>query len=170
MYRVTVCYGQPTDPAAFDSHYAQVHAALAREIPGLAAFTAGHCAALGKSDPAYYFVATLDFATEEDYRTALRSSQMAKAGADAASVATGGVTMFTQRLDDHYSPLASGRLSRRLPSSIGKRRLAPQSRHRRALWLAGRSPPGAYPGGGRSWWLRPRNSATRRSSCITVTS
>lgn len=100
MYRITVCYGRPTDPVAFDSHYAQVHVPLARAIPGLAAFTAGHCAAFGESDPTFYYVATLDFATEEDYRTALGSPQMAKAGSDAASVATGGVTMFTQRLDD----------------------------------------------------------------------
>jgi uncharacterized protein (TIGR02118 family) len=100
MYRVTVCYGKPADPAAFEGHFAQEHVALVREIPGLAAFTAGPCASLGRSEPAHYFVATLDFATEEAYKTALGSPQMAKAGADAASVATGGVTMFTQRLDD----------------------------------------------------------------------
>ncbi len=35
MYRVTVCYGQPTDPAAFDSHYEQVHVPLVRQVPGL---------------------------------------------------------------------------------------------------------------------------------------
>jgi hypothetical protein len=45
-------------------------------------------------------VATLDFATEEDYRTGLGSPEMAKAGADVATFATGGVTMFTQQLDD----------------------------------------------------------------------
>ena len=64
MYRLTVLYGKPTDPAAFDLHYAQVHIPLARQIPGLAAFTAGHCAATDKSEPAYYWVATLDFANE----------------------------------------------------------------------------------------------------------
>jgi uncharacterized protein (TIGR02118 family) len=103
MYRLTVCHGQPTDPGAFDIHYAQVHAALAREIPGLAAFTAGHCAAHGRADPAYYFVATFDFGTEEYCRTAFGSPQMAKVGADAASVATGGVTVFTRQLDDHLA-------------------------------------------------------------------
>jgi uncharacterized protein (TIGR02118 family) len=30
MRRITVCYGRPTDPAAFDSHYAQVHVPLVR--------------------------------------------------------------------------------------------------------------------------------------------
>ena len=100
MYRVTVCYGQPTDPAAFDTHYAQVHAPLVRQVPGLSGFSAGRCGTLDRSDPAYYFVATLDFATEADYRTGLGSPEMRKAGADVATFATGGVTMFTQQLDD----------------------------------------------------------------------
>ena len=63
MYRVTVCYGQPTDPAAFDSHYAQTHTPLVRLVPGLAGFSGGRCASLDRSDPAYYFVAFLDFAS-----------------------------------------------------------------------------------------------------------
>ena len=78
MYRVTVCYGQPTDPAAFDSHYEQTHAPLVRQVPGLAGFSAGRCRSLDRSDPAYYFVVTLDFAT-------------------------GGVTMFTQQVDDLHT-------------------------------------------------------------------
>jgi uncharacterized protein (TIGR02118 family) len=104
MYRITVCYGQPSDPAAFDSHYAQVHVPLVRAVPGLAAFTAGPCAALGKGDPAYYYVATLDFATEDDYRTALTSAEMGKTGKDVASFATGGVTMFAQQIEDLLPP------------------------------------------------------------------
>jgi uncharacterized protein (TIGR02118 family) len=99
MYRVTVCYGQPTDPAAFDAHYAQVHAPLVRHVPGLSGFSAGRCGSLDRSDPAYYYVAFLDFATEADYRAGLGSPEMGKAGADVATFATGGVTMFTQQLD-----------------------------------------------------------------------
>ena len=103
MYRVTVCYGQPTDPAAFDEHYAQVHVPLVRQVPGLSSFSAAHCKSLDRSDPAHYYVAFLDFATEADYRTGLGSPEMGKAGADVATFATGGVTMFTQQLDDHLA-------------------------------------------------------------------
>ena len=100
MYRVTVCYGQPTDPAAFDAHYAQVHAPLVRQVPGLSGFSAARCGSLDRSDPAYYYAAFLDFATEADYRAGLGSPEMGKAGADVATFATGGATMFTQQLDD----------------------------------------------------------------------
>jgi uncharacterized protein (TIGR02118 family) len=100
MHRVTVCYGQPTDPAAFDSHYATVHAPLVRLVPGLTGFSGGRCASLDRNPPAYYYVAFLDFETEEDYRTGLGSPEMGKAGADVPTFATGGVTMFTQQIDD----------------------------------------------------------------------
>lgn len=100
MYRITVCYGKPADPAAFDRHYAQVHIPLARQIPGLVAFTVGHCAALDQSEPAFYWVAALDFASEEDLRRALASAEMGKAVADVPNFATGSVTMFSQQLVD----------------------------------------------------------------------
>jgi uncharacterized protein (TIGR02118 family) len=100
MHRVTVCYGQPTDPAAFDEHYANVHAPLVRAVPGLTGFTGSRVSSLDRSEPAYYYVACLEFATDEDYRTGLTSPEMGKAGADVPTFATGGVTMFTQQIDD----------------------------------------------------------------------
>lgn len=103
MYRLTVSYGHPSDPAAFDRHYEETHAPLARQIPGLASYTGGRCTTLDQSEPAYYYVAFLDFASEEDFRAGLSSPEMGKAGADVATFATGGVTMHTQQLDDHLA-------------------------------------------------------------------
>jgi uncharacterized protein (TIGR02118 family) len=103
MYRLTVLYGKPTDPAAFDLHYRQVHIPLARQIPGLTAFTVGHCAAIDQSEPAYYWVATLDFASEADFKAALASPEMGKAVADVPNFATGAVTMFSQEIADVLS-------------------------------------------------------------------
>ena len=72
-------------------------------MPGLSGYSGGRCWSLDRSEPAYYFVAILDFATEADYSTGLGSPEMGKAGADVATFATGGVTMFTQQLDDHMA-------------------------------------------------------------------
>ncbi|HEY5853808.1 MAG TPA: EthD family reductase [Aldersonia sp.] len=93
-YRVAVLYGTPTDPAAFDEHYANTHVPLAAAVPGLAGFEWGKCAGMGKADPPYYLAASLIFPTEEAMKSGLRSPEMQAAGADVANFATGGVTMF----------------------------------------------------------------------------
>ena len=65
MHVLTVCYGHPADPAAFDSYYFSTHRPLAEKIPGLASFTARHCDSLDGSQPPYYLLAELSFASQE---------------------------------------------------------------------------------------------------------
>ena len=43
MHVLTVCYGHPANPAAFDAYYTSTHVPLAEKIPGLASFTYRHC-------------------------------------------------------------------------------------------------------------------------------
>jgi uncharacterized protein (TIGR02118 family) len=100
MYRLTVCYGRPTDPAAFDKHYAEVHVPLASKIPGLVAYNGSTVRSMDKSEPAYYYVTTLDFATADDLKAGVRSPEMGKAVEDVPAFATGGVTMFSQEVKD----------------------------------------------------------------------
>lgn len=96
MFRVSVCYHQPTDPVAFDDYYAAVHVPLALKVPGLISLTTGKCRSLmpGQSAP-YYMIASLTFGTAEDMKTALKSPQMAVASQDVANFATGGVTLYS---------------------------------------------------------------------------
>ena len=61
MHVLTVCYGHPADPAAFDSYYASTHAPLAEKIPGMTSYTYRHCASLDGSQPPYYLLAELSF-------------------------------------------------------------------------------------------------------------
>ena len=51
MHVLTVCYGHPTDPAAFDAYYTSTHAPLAEKIPGMTSFTHRHCASPDGSQP-----------------------------------------------------------------------------------------------------------------------
>ena len=95
-YRIAVCYGHPDDPAAFDDHYRPTRIPLAREVPGLSAYTWGKCAPIGGSPTPYYVVANLYFPTEEAMQQGLGSEQMRKAGKDLCNFATGDVTMFAQ--------------------------------------------------------------------------
>ena len=94
MYVLTVLYGHPTDPAAFDAHYASTHVPLVEKIPGLESFTHRHCASLDGSPPPYYLIAELGCASLEVFAAAAQSPERQAAGADVPNFATGGVTMF----------------------------------------------------------------------------
>ncbi len=94
MHVLTVCYGHPADPAAFDAYYTSTHAPLAEKIPGLISFTHRHCASLDSSPPPYYLLAELSFASQEAMGAGMASPEGQAAGADVPNFATGGVTMF----------------------------------------------------------------------------
>lgn len=96
MFRISVCYDQPADPAAFDEYYENIHTPLTLKVPGLASFTTGKCRSLmpGRAAP-YYMVASLMFDTAEDLKSALKSPEMAAASADVANFAAGKVTLFS---------------------------------------------------------------------------
>ncbi|WP_454787802.1 EthD family reductase [Mycolicibacterium lutetiense] len=101
MFRISVCYRKPSDPAAFDRHYADTHTPLTLMIPGLAGFTTGKPRSLmaGRDAP-YYMVASLSFNSAEELKVALKSPEMAAASADVANFATGGVTLYsTEEID-----------------------------------------------------------------------
>jgi uncharacterized protein (TIGR02118 family) len=94
MHVLTVCYGHPADPAAFDAYYTSTHAPLAEKIPDMASFTHRHCASLDGSQPPYYLLAELSFASQETMNAALASPEAQAATADVPNFATGGVTIF----------------------------------------------------------------------------
>jgi uncharacterized protein (TIGR02118 family) len=96
MHVLTVGYGHPADPAAFDAYYESTHRPLAQKVPGLQSFTARHCAALDESPPPYYLLAELAFTSGDALAAALASAEGKAAAADIANFAEGGVTMFIQ--------------------------------------------------------------------------
>ena len=93
VHRLVVNYGKPEDPGAFDDYYRDTHVPLASEIPGLLKFVVGHPQALDPSAPGPYFVAELDFESEETMGKAFASNEGKAATADVANFATGGATM-----------------------------------------------------------------------------
>ena len=94
MYVLTVLYGHPADPAAFDAYYTSTHAPLAEKIPGMASYTYRHCASLDGSKPPYYLLAELSWPSQEAMGAALSSPEAQAATADVPNFATGGVTIF----------------------------------------------------------------------------
>ena len=94
MHVLTVCYGHPTDPGAFDAHYTSTHVPLAEKIPGMSSFTYRHVASLDASPPPYYLIAELSFPSQEALGAAMSSPEGRAASADVPNFASGGVTMF----------------------------------------------------------------------------
>jgi uncharacterized protein (TIGR02118 family) len=103
VHRLIVQYGQPTDPAAFDKHYRDVHVGLAQAIPGVVRFDIGHPQPLDPSGPAPYLIAQLDFESAEALGAGMGSEAGRAAGADVANFASGGVTMASYDVDE-FSP------------------------------------------------------------------
>lgn len=100
MVKLTVLYGHPTDPDAFERYYAATHMPLARTIPHLERIEAGKViASPGGEEPPYYRIAELWFADMETLQTAMGTEEGKAAGADVANFATGGATMFISEAD-----------------------------------------------------------------------
>jgi uncharacterized protein (TIGR02118 family) len=98
-HRLLVQYGRPTDPAAFDQYYRDVHVPLGQKIPGVIRFEAGHADSVG-DDTAPYLVAELDFESSEAFAAGLQAPEGAAAAADLQKFATGGVTLSHYEVQD----------------------------------------------------------------------
>ena len=101
VHRLIVQYGQPTDPAAFDQHYRDVHVPLVQAVPGLVRFTVGHPRSLDPSTPAPYAVAELDFESAEAMGEALEHRGGTGHWRPTSRMfASGGVSMASFDVDD----------------------------------------------------------------------
>ncbi|RTL69753.1 MAG: EthD family reductase [Pseudonocardiaceae bacterium] len=95
MHRLTILYGHPDDPAAFDEHFWSVHVPLAQRIEGFTGWTVGLVEPADPADPAPYHQAVALYApTRDDIDAALATPEGKAAVDDVANFATGGVTMF----------------------------------------------------------------------------
>jgi uncharacterized protein (TIGR02118 family) len=95
MFQITVLYAQPADTAAFEKHYADVHAPLAAKIPGLQRYTVSYpVPGPDGATPAYYLVAVLEFADGAAAAAGMGGPEGQAAAADLANFAQAGVTIL----------------------------------------------------------------------------
>jgi uncharacterized protein (TIGR02118 family) len=92
VHRLMVSYGTPEEPAAFDAYYRDTHTPLALRQPGVLSLTFGRPRSLDPSQTVPYFVAEIDFESEQAMQESLASPEGRAAGKDLANFATGGVT------------------------------------------------------------------------------
>lgn len=99
-HKLIAMYRTPADPAAFDRHYAEVHAPLARKIPGLSKLVVnrGVVPPWG-GEPAYYLIAELHFPDEATFAAAMASPENRATGKDLRGFAGDIVTLAVVRED-----------------------------------------------------------------------
>ncbi len=103
VHRLVVSYGRPEDPEAFDSHYRETHAPLAARTPGLLRFASGHARPMNSKQDAPWFIAEMDFESEEAMMAGFATPDGMAVGRDLRNFATGGVTMA--HFEVHEVPL-----------------------------------------------------------------
>ena len=98
MIRLTVLYGHPDDPEAFDRYYRSTHLPLARKMQGLTGWTLGKCQAANPGErPAYYMIVGLYAETREAMEAILATPEGEACVADVANFATGGRYLLVRR-------------------------------------------------------------------------
>jgi len=95
MYKATVLYGQPDDPAAFDAYYHETHIPIAQKMQGLTGWTITKLDPEDDGTPApYYLVAELYASSREALLAVFDSPEGHAATADVPNFATGGATFI----------------------------------------------------------------------------
>lgn len=93
MYKSTVLYGHPDDPAEFDRYYDEVHIPIAKKMRGLTGWTITKLEPDADGNPPeYHLVAELYAHTRDDLLAVFASTEGEAAADDVQKFATGGVT------------------------------------------------------------------------------
>jgi len=101
LIKLTVLYGHPSDTAAFDEHYANVHVPLVHKVPDLQRFEAAKV--VGTPDggePPYYRIAELWFENMDRMQESLSTPEGKAAPDDIPNFATGGATVFISEVEE----------------------------------------------------------------------
>ena len=99
MVKLTVLYGLPEDPEAFEDYYANTHVPLAARIPNVQRFESGRVAAADGSNPPYQRIAELWFESASVMQESLASPEGKAATDDIPNFANGGATVFVSEVE-----------------------------------------------------------------------
>ena len=95
MHKLTVLYGHPQDPAAFDRYYYETHIPIAKKMQGLKGWTIGKCQQGADSEQApYYMIVALYAESRAAIEAILASPEGQAAVNDVPNFATGGATFL----------------------------------------------------------------------------
>lgn len=100
MFKVTVLYHAPTDPAGFEDYYFSQHLSIAAKIPNVTRVETSKAAATPDGSPLPYFrMAEIWFQDLETLQASMGSPEGQATVADLAAFATGGADVFIAAVD-----------------------------------------------------------------------
>jgi uncharacterized protein (TIGR02118 family) len=100
MVKLTVLYGSPDDPDAFEEYYANTHMPLVDKMPKLQRYEAARIGATPDgSELPYYRIFEGYFEDMEQLQSGMATPEGQTAVNDISNFATGGVTIFISEID-----------------------------------------------------------------------
>jgi uncharacterized protein (TIGR02118 family) len=97
--KLTVLYGAPKDPDAFEKYYANIHMPLVYAVKGIKRVElAKPLPGPQGQPPAFYRIAEVYFESLEQMQSITATPEWKKAAADVPNYATGGATFLTSRI------------------------------------------------------------------------
>jgi uncharacterized protein (TIGR02118 family) len=87
VVKFVVLYTRPSDVAAFEKHYREVHVPLVKKIPGLRKVEICHFTGAARGEARYYMMAELYFDSKEAMMASLASPEGVATGKDVLSFA-----------------------------------------------------------------------------------
>lgn len=92
--KLIALYKRPEDENAFLDHYENVHAPLARKVPGLEKLVVNRVTGSPMGEAEYFLIAELHFPDRATFDAAMASEENRAAGKDLMSFAKGLVTIL----------------------------------------------------------------------------
>ena len=91
--KITITFGPPSDPAAFERHYLDTHAPLVRDLPGLRDYQYGRALTnFDGSPPDAFWVVSLTFDDADAMHASFGSTAGQKTTTDMPNFITGSMT------------------------------------------------------------------------------
>ncbi len=100
MVKFVALYKKPSDVAAFEKHYKEIHTPLARKVPGLKKLEVSHITGSPGGDPKFYMMAELYFESKDAMMAALNSDEGMAAARDVMSFAGDLIHMMFAQVDE----------------------------------------------------------------------
>jgi len=92
--KLIALYKRPEDEKAFLDHYENVHAPLARKVPGLEKLVVNRVTGSPRVEAEYFLIAEMHFPDRATFDAAMASEENRAAGKDLMSFAKGMVTIL----------------------------------------------------------------------------